>query len=45
MSGEAKTHTKFNNTENKYLALRISLVVLGLIMIIVALYRLYAKER
>ena len=31
--------------ENKYLALRISLVVLGLIMIAVALYRLYAKER
>jgi hypothetical protein len=30
--------------ENKYLALRISLVVLGLIMIIVALYRLYAKK-
>ena len=30
---------------NKHLALRISLVVLGLIMIIIALYRLYARER
>jgi hypothetical protein len=31
--------------ENKHIALRISLVVLGLIMIVIALYRLYAKDR
>jgi len=36
---------KFLPQKSEYLLLRISLVVLGLIMIIVALYRLYAKER
>ena len=31
--------------ESKYIAFRIAMVVLGVVMIIVALYRLYAKDR